>query len=151
MLVTSLSIIKCTRCHNLDSKAWVLLRSPLSLPTPPLWLEKPKISGRRSRRGKKSQSKLLSPSWLECFVAGVEVFSRVWPPQNFVGSCWLVRQGQSASCVPSAQDPVVSEAKVIDQRLSGEHGPFTALGARSPVQRPGSGSSGEAQRSKWLA
>lgn len=35
--------------------------------------------------------------------------------------------------MPSAQDPVVSEAKVIDQRLSGEHGPFTALGARSPV------------------
>lgn len=52
MLVTSLSIIKCARCHKLDTKAWVLLCTPLSLPTPPPWLEEPQISGRKSLEGK---------------------------------------------------------------------------------------------------
>lgn len=104
-------------------------------------------------RGKKSQSKLLSPSWFEkvhpsvCFVAGVEVLSRMCPPQNFVGSFWLVRQGQSASCVPSALDPVVLEAESDRPEAVRATRALHRSGSRESSQRPGSGSSGEAQRS----
>lgn len=123
----------------------VLPFSPPHL-TPSSWFKNQQITGRRSLEREKSQSNVLFlPSLERRSSSGVPCLKHRSPLQNFLGVADRSARSQSASCLPSVQDPplLVPGAERDTLEAGRATRGLQCFGGQEFCQRPGNGSLGD--------